>query len=73
MSALYQVAAQGRFMTKLGRTCFRLAEAEAMAADLRKRGYADAHAQLYVPGRPLPPFLLMVWGLLKSHGRADYP
>lgn len=52
---LWQVAAQGNFITKLGRRCFALGEATAMAADLRTRGYADAHVQRWCPERPLPP------------------
>jgi hypothetical protein len=37
-AALYQVAAQGSFQRKLGRTCFAEAVAVEMAADLRNRG-----------------------------------
>lgn len=59
MSAvLFQVAAQGHFITHLGRRCFSQWIAEAMAVDLRGRGYADAHAQRWCPEAPLPPLAL---------------
>ena len=41
------VAAQGHFQVRLGQRVFPLAEAVAMASDLRARGYADAHAEIY--------------------------
>jgi hypothetical protein len=42
VAALFYVVAQGNIIRKLGRTCFSRKEADAMAADLRSRGYADA-------------------------------
>lgn len=56
--SLYQVAAQGGFVVRLGRQCFGLGEAVAIASDLRARGYADAHAQVFDPERPHPPYAL---------------
>jgi hypothetical protein len=55
---LYQVAAQGRFVAWGARTCFRMPVALAIAEDLRRRGYADAHAQRWVPEAPLGPMAL---------------
>lgn len=55
---LYQVAAQGRFVAWGARTCFRMPVAIAIAEDLRRRGYADAHAQRWVPESPVGPMAL---------------
>jgi multidrug efflux pump subunit AcrA (membrane-fusion protein) len=69
----WQVAAQGRFMTQLGQTVFPLREAIGMAEDLRRRGYADAHAQRYDPERPLRPFVLGlrgIWAPVRHAARA---
>lgn len=41
----YRVAAQGRWIVKLGRSSWPLVEANGIAGDLRARGYADAHVQ----------------------------
>jgi len=57
--ALWQVAAGGRFITRLGRRCWQIGEALEIARDLRGRGYQDAHAQRWIEGDArLPPFAL---------------
>lgn len=57
-TALYQVASQGHFVAWGARTCFRMPVALAIAEDLRRRGYADAHAQRWLPEAPLGPMAL---------------
>jgi hypothetical protein len=57
-SVLYQVAAQGHFVAWGARTCFRMPVAIAIAEDLRRRGYADAHAQRWIPEHPICPMAL---------------
>ncbi len=73
--ALWQVAAQGHFQEKLGRRRFSLDEATAIADDLRTRGYADAHAQLWTPDsrRPRPPFPLTLCVARRPTGMRGRP